>query len=98
MVRVLENSSLYFVLDYDVLLLTNVFVEMSHAALYFLLVSFIAALVGQHFLRKILKLFGRASIIIFILASIIFISAILLGIYQFSFLVGHLYILISKLT
>ncbi|WJX35760.1 hypothetical protein P8452_23710 [Trifolium repens] len=48
-------------------------------ALYFLLVSFIAALVGQHFLRKILKLFGRASIIIFILASIIFISAILLG-------------------
>ncbi|PNX97554.1 sulfite exporter TauE/SafE family protein, partial [Trifolium pratense] len=48
-------------------------------ALYFLLVSFIAALVGQHFLSKILKLFGRASIIIFILASIIFISAILLG-------------------
>ncbi|XP_045805070.1 sulfite exporter TauE/SafE family protein 3-like isoform X2 [Trifolium pratense] len=46
-------------------------------ALYFLLVSFIAALVGQHFLSKILKLFGRASIIIFILASIIFISAIL---------------------
>ncbi|GAU14191.1 hypothetical protein TSUD_307510 [Trifolium subterraneum] len=48
-------------------------------ALYFLMVSFIAALVGQHFLKKILKLFGRASIIIFILASIIFISAILLG-------------------
>jgi hypothetical protein len=62
-----------------------VFVEMSHAALYFLLVSFIAALVGQHFLRKILKLFGRASIIIFILASIIFISAILLGISIFLF-------------
>jgi len=55
------------------------FVEMSYAALYFILVAFIAALVGQYFLKKIMILFGRASIIIFILASIIFISAILLG-------------------
>ncbi|CAK8568815.1 unnamed protein product [Lathyrus sativus] len=48
-------------------------------ALYFNLVAIIAALVGQHFVRKIINLFGRASVIIFILAGIVFISAISLG-------------------
>ncbi|RVW22664.1 Sulfite exporter TauE/SafE family protein 3 [Vitis vinifera] len=48
-------------------------------ASYFVLVATIAALVGQHVVRKVIKLVGRASIIIFILALTIFISAISLG-------------------
>lgn len=51
------------------------------AASYFVLVATIAALVGQHVVRKVIKLVGRASIIIFILALTIFISAISLGIF-----------------
>jgi hypothetical protein len=49
------------------------------AALYFIVVATIAALVGQHVVRKLIILFGRASIIIFIIAFTIFISAISLG-------------------
>jgi hypothetical protein len=53
---------------------------MSHTtALYLSLVATIAALVGQHIVRKLIILFGRASLIIFILAGTIFISAISLG-------------------
>ncbi|XP_061339325.1 sulfite exporter TauE/SafE family protein 3-like isoform X2 [Gastrolobium bilobum] len=48
-------------------------------AVYFTLVATIAALVGQHIVRKLIILFGRASLIIFILASTIFVSAISLG-------------------
>ncbi|XP_059460267.1 sulfite exporter TauE/SafE family protein 3-like isoform X2 [Corylus avellana] len=48
-------------------------------ALYFTVVATIAALVGQHIVRKLIILFGRASLIIFILAFTIFISAISLG-------------------
>ncbi|KAE9609159.1 putative transmembrane protein TauE [Lupinus albus] len=48
-------------------------------ALYFTVVATIAALVGQHILRRVINLFGRASLIIFILAFTIFISAISLG-------------------
>ncbi|OIV96554.1 hypothetical protein TanjilG_24207 [Lupinus angustifolius] len=48
-------------------------------ALYFTLVATIAAVVGQHILRRVITLFGRASLIIFILAFTIFISAISLG-------------------
>ncbi|CAL0327287.1 unnamed protein product [Lupinus luteus] len=48
-------------------------------ALYLTLVATIAALVGQHIVRRLIILLGRASLIIFILASTIFISAISLG-------------------
>lgn len=52
----------------------NVFV-----ALYLVGVATIAALVGQHVVRRLITVLGRASLIIFILASTIFISAISLG-------------------
>ncbi|KAA8540410.1 hypothetical protein F0562_024671 [Nyssa sinensis] len=48
-------------------------------ALYFMAVATIAALVGQHVVRKIITILGRASLIIFILAFTIFVSAISLG-------------------
>ncbi|KAF5182689.1 Sulfite exporter TauE/SafE family protein [Thalictrum thalictroides] len=46
---------------------------------YFVLVATIAAFTGQHIVRKLIMLLGRASLIIFILALIIFVSAISLG-------------------
>ncbi|KAK8710858.1 hypothetical protein V6N13_146167 [Hibiscus sabdariffa] len=48
-------------------------------AAYFVLVATVAAFTGQHVVRKIIAVFGRASIIIFVLALTIFISAISLG-------------------
>ncbi|TVU40466.1 hypothetical protein EJB05_13932 [Eragrostis curvula] len=48
-------------------------------AIYFIIVAFIAAFVGQHLSRKLINWLGRASLIIFILAFVIFISAISLG-------------------
>ncbi|KAJ4844956.1 hypothetical protein Tsubulata_019073 [Turnera subulata] len=48
-------------------------------ALYFFAVATIAALVGQHVVRKLIKVLGRASLIIFFLAFTIFVSAISLG-------------------
>ncbi|KAF2301214.1 hypothetical protein GH714_020856 [Hevea brasiliensis] len=48
-------------------------------ALYFAAVTTVAALVGQHVVRKLISIFGRASIIIFILSFTIFVSAISLG-------------------
>ncbi|KAK7406685.1 hypothetical protein VNO78_08315 [Psophocarpus tetragonolobus] len=48
-------------------------------AAYFVLVATIAAFTGQHVVRKVIIVLGRASIIIFILALTIFISAISLG-------------------
>ncbi|XP_038722658.1 sulfite exporter TauE/SafE family protein 3-like [Tripterygium wilfordii] len=48
-------------------------------AAYLVLVATIAAFTGQHVVRKIIALLGRASIIIFILALTIFVSAISLG-------------------
>lgn len=48
-------------------------------ALYFIAVASIAALVGQHVVRRIISIVGRASVIIFILALTIFVSAISLG-------------------
>lgn len=49
------------------------------AALYFVAVATVAALVGQHVVRKIISIVGRASVIIFVLAFTIFISALTLG-------------------
>ncbi|CDP02034.1 unnamed protein product [Coffea canephora] len=48
-------------------------------ATYFVLVATVAALVGQHVVRRIIAILGRASLIIFILALTIFVSAISLG-------------------
>ncbi|XP_052620155.1 sulfite exporter TauE/SafE family protein 3 isoform X1 [Lactuca sativa] len=48
-------------------------------AFYFVVVVTIAASAGQHFVRRLIIFLGRTSLIIFILASIIFISAISLG-------------------
>ncbi|KAK7360002.1 hypothetical protein VNO77_01974 [Canavalia gladiata] len=48
-------------------------------ASYFVLIATIAALTGQYVVRKIIAIFGRASIIIFVLAFTIFVSAICLG-------------------
>ncbi|XP_068654941.1 sulfite exporter TauE/SafE family protein 3-like isoform X2 [Aristolochia californica] len=48
-------------------------------AFYFMMIATIAALVGQHIVRKLVVLLGRASLIIFILALTIFVSAISLG-------------------
>ncbi|KAJ4834652.1 hypothetical protein Tsubulata_035072 [Turnera subulata] len=48
-------------------------------ALYFFAVATLAAFVGQHLIRKLIRILGRASLIIFILAFTIFVSAISLG-------------------
>ncbi|XP_022754558.1 sulfite exporter TauE/SafE family protein 3-like [Durio zibethinus] len=48
-------------------------------ALYFTAVAAIAALIGQYIVRRLIIVFGRASLIIFILAFTIFVSAISLG-------------------
>ncbi|TVU09265.1 hypothetical protein EJB05_42723, partial [Eragrostis curvula] len=48
-------------------------------AAYFAAVAFIAAIIGQHCVTRLIHWLGRASLIIFILASMIFISAISLG-------------------
>eukprot|EP01018_Ginkgo_biloba_P002237 Gb_14529 [translate_table: standard] len=48
-------------------------------ASYFTAVCIIAAFCGQHIIRKLIILLGRASLIIFILAFVIFLSAITLG-------------------
>ncbi|CAN6162245.1 unnamed protein product [Urochloa humidicola] len=48
-------------------------------AAYFTAVAFVAAIVGQHVVRKLIAWLGRASLIIFILASMIFASAFTLG-------------------
>jgi len=42
-------------------------------------VAFVAAIIGQHVVRRLISWLGRASLIIFILAFMIFVSAISLG-------------------
>lgn len=49
------------------------------AAVYFVAVATFAAFTGQHAVRKLITILGRASLIIFILAFTIFVSAISLG-------------------
>jgi len=48
-------------------------------AMYFIVVAAISAIVGQHIVRKLIDILGRASIIIFVLAITIFVSAVSLG-------------------
>lgn len=50
-----------------------------YAALYFIVVAAVAAFIGQYIISKMISLTGRASLIIFVLAFTIFISAISLG-------------------
>lgn len=59
-------------------------------ALYFVGVATIAAFVGQHVVRRIIFILGRASLIIFILAFTIFVSAISLGGVGISNMVGKI--------
>ncbi|MED6204799.1 hypothetical protein PIB30_012299 [Stylosanthes scabra] len=47
--------------------------------LYFVAVSTVAAFIGQYVVKKLISLLGRASIIIFILAGTVFVSALSLG-------------------
>lgn len=61
------------------ILLMTCYVVSLLSALYFVAVATVAALVGQYVVRKMISLFRRASLIIFVLAFIIFISAIFLG-------------------
>jgi uncharacterized membrane protein YfcA len=48
-------------------------------ALYLMSVSILAGFWGQYFLRKLVTLLGRASIIVFILSAVIFVSALTMG-------------------
>ncbi|KAL5824724.1 hypothetical protein ACOSQ3_020787 [Xanthoceras sorbifolium] len=48
-------------------------------ALYFFAVATVAAFAGQHVVKKLIKILGRASIIVFVLSFTIIISAFLLG-------------------
>ncbi|CAJ1972327.1 unnamed protein product [Sphenostylis stenocarpa] len=48
-------------------------------ALYFIVVAAFSAIVGQHIMKKLIDLYGRASLIIFVLAFTIFVSALSLG-------------------
>ncbi|GMH10813.1 hypothetical protein Nepgr_012654 [Nepenthes gracilis] len=59
-------------------------------ALYFVIVATIAAVVGQHVIRKLIIVLGRTSIIIFILAFTIFVSAISLGGVGISNMIGKI--------
>lgn len=59
-------------------------------ALYFVAVATIAAFVGQHVVRKLILVLGRASLIIFILAFTIFVSAVSLGGFGISNMIGKI--------
>lgn len=55
------------------------FISFQLAALYFTAVATVASFIGQHAVRRLINILGRASLIIFILAFTIFVSAISLG-------------------
>ncbi|XP_022729181.1 sulfite exporter TauE/SafE family protein 3-like [Durio zibethinus] len=59
-------------------------------ALYFTAVATVAAFIGQHVVRRLIIVFGRASLIIFILAFTIFVSAISLGGVGISSMIGKI--------
>ncbi|XP_009791161.1 sulfite exporter TauE/SafE family protein 3 [Nicotiana tabacum] len=59
-------------------------------AAYFVAVATVAALVGQHVVRRMIVILGRASLIIFILAFTIFVSAISLGGVGISNMIGKI--------
>ncbi|XP_058201682.1 sulfite exporter TauE/SafE family protein 3-like [Rhododendron vialii] len=59
-------------------------------ALYLIAVATVAAFIGQHVVRKLIIILGRASLIIFILAFMIFVSAISLGGVGISNMIGKI--------
>ncbi|GER39683.1 sulfite exporter TauE/SafE family protein [Striga asiatica] len=59
-------------------------------ALYFVAVATVAAFIGQHVVRRMIIVMGRASIIIFILSFTIFVSAISLGGVGISNMIGKI--------
>ncbi|CAL5359121.1 unnamed protein product [Camellia sinensis] len=59
-------------------------------ALYFVAAATVAAFIGQHVVRKLIIIQGRASLIIFILAITIFVSAISLGGVGISNMIGKI--------
>ena len=67
----------------NIIMILDFYFILLYAAAYFVLVATIAALTGQHVVRKIIAVLGRASIIIFILAFTIFVSAISLGTFHY---------------
>ena len=64
---------------YSIYYIFMTFVVFFWTALYFASVATLSAIVGQYVVGKVIKILGRASLIIFILSSMIFISAITLG-------------------
>lgn len=50
-----------------------------HAAMYFVAVATLAALVGQHIVRRVIIVLGRASLIIFVLAFVLSVNLVALG-------------------
>ncbi|XP_059275214.1 sulfite exporter TauE/SafE family protein 3-like [Lycium ferocissimum] len=60
-------------------------------AAYFVAVATVAALIGQHVVRRMIVILGRASLIIFILAFTIFVSAISLGGVGVSNMIGKIH-------
>lgn len=68
------------------------------AAIYLVVVAAIAAFVGQHVMGKLVKILGRASLIIFVVAFTIFVSAIALGEHYLNFtIINYMYIVCHKL-
>ncbi|CAN4128185.1 unnamed protein product [Withania somnifera] len=59
-------------------------------ALYFVAVTTVAAFIGQHIVRRMIMILGRASLIIFILAFTIFVSAVSLGGVGISNMIGKI--------
>lgn len=55
------------------------FLELFCAALYLMGVSVMAGFWGQFFIRKLIAILKRASLIVFILSAVIFASAITMG-------------------
>lgn len=59
-------------------------------AMYFVVVATFAAFIGQHVVRRMIMILGRASLIIFILAFTIFVSAVSLGGVGISNMIGKI--------
>ncbi|KAI3866038.1 hypothetical protein MKX03_024737 [Papaver bracteatum] len=66
------------------------FLLVSLAAAYFLAVAIVAAAAGQYVVRKLIIALGRASLIIFLLVTLFFVSAFLLGGVGISNMVGQI--------
>lgn len=61
------------------MLLFLMYCHISFVALYLTAVSVLAGFWGQYFVRKLMEILKRASIIVFILSGVIFASALTMG-------------------